>query len=125
MVDVVDGWGVDGVLERAPELPGLEIAAAEDPFLDAMARYQVCNLLLALQLEDPAYREDMNIRITSVFGLSAVTGVERLAQAHHGQGDGGGPLRPASAARPDPPAPGRGSSPPPGPGCADAGAHAP
>jgi hypothetical protein len=87
MVEVLHAWGVDGVLERAPDPPGLEIAAAGDALLDAMARYQICNLLLALQLEDPAYREDMNARITSVFGLSAVTlAVVRLREPFHAGG---------------------------------------
>lgn len=73
MAGVITGWGVEETLARAPEITAVKIGPAGNPYLDAMARYQVCNMLLYLQLRDPAYNEDVNIRVTSVFGLSAVT----------------------------------------------------
>lgn len=77
LVDAIAGviteWGVDGVLARAPEQTAFEIPSAGDRYLDAMARYQVCNLLLFVQLQDPAFQDDANAKVTSVFGLSAVT----------------------------------------------------
>ncbi|MGD8816478.1 MAG: hypothetical protein PVJ51_04780 [Acidobacteriota bacterium] len=73
IADVLESWGSGGVLERAPELAALNVPSTGDQYLDAMAHYQVCNLLLYLQLEDPAYNEDLDTRITSVFGLSAIT----------------------------------------------------
>ena len=72
MAESVEGWGADGVVERAPELAGLGLGVAPNPYLDAMARYHVCNLVLMLQLDNPAYQDDANRRITSTLGLSAV-----------------------------------------------------
>lgn len=73
IAEVLGSWGSDGVLERAPELAALDVPSTGDRYLDAMARYQVCNFLLYLQLEDPAYNSDLDTRIASVFGLSSVT----------------------------------------------------
>lgn len=73
MTDVITAWGTDGTLQRSPDLTALEIESAGDAYLDAMAHYQVCNILLYLQLQDPAYSEDLNARLTSVLGLSGVT----------------------------------------------------
>lgn len=71
--EILEGWGETGVLERTPELPDLELPASGDRYLDAMTHYQICNTILMLQLNDPAFQDDQNARITSVFGLTAVT----------------------------------------------------
>jgi hypothetical protein len=73
MAAVVTEWGAEGVLARAPLQSDLGIASAGDPYLDAMALYQVCNLLLVVQFQDPAFQQNANARVTSVFGLSAVS----------------------------------------------------
>jgi hypothetical protein len=73
MAKELDRWGVEGVVERAPSFAGVPLPAADNRYLDAMARYQLCNAVLFVQSEDPAFRDDRNTRTTSVFGLSAVT----------------------------------------------------
>ena len=71
--DVVEGWGVDGVLERAPDFPGLTLPPLRDRYLDAMQRYTVCNLLLFRQTEHADFAEDFNARFTGTVGLSGLT----------------------------------------------------
>lgn len=73
MAELIEGWGVDRVVKRAPELAGLGLGVASNPYLDALARYHVCNMVLMLQLDNPAYQDDTDRRIASTFGLSAVT----------------------------------------------------
>ena len=41
--------------------------------LDAMAHYQICNLVLMVQLQDPHFAEDEDAKMTSVTGLTAFT----------------------------------------------------
>jgi hypothetical protein len=38
-----------------------------------MARYQICNMVLMLQLQDPARAADQDAKLTSVTGLTAFT----------------------------------------------------
>ena len=73
MADVVEGWGAAGVIKRAPDLRELGIGPHGNRHLDAMGRYQMCNAVLMLQLQNPAYQQDTNARVSAVFGLSAVT----------------------------------------------------
>lgn len=72
MASVVGDWGFDGVLAQTPEFSQIAIEPTGDRYLDAMGHYQVCTMLLYLQLQDPAYNADLNIRMTSVFGLSGL-----------------------------------------------------
>jgi len=79
--DTLEAWGADGTLARAPEFPELPVPRVEDRRLDAMARWHVCNLVLFLQLADPAFAEDVNARLTGALGLTGVTlAVLRLRQ---------------------------------------------
>ena len=71
--DVIDGWGVDGVLGRAPDFPGLALPPLRDRYLDAMQRYTICNLLLLRQTEHADFAEDFNARFTGTVGLSGLT----------------------------------------------------
>lgn len=73
IAQVLETWGLDGVHERAPSFPTFTIPPAGNRHLDAMARYHVCIMVLYLQFEDPALQSDVNARVTSVFGLTALT----------------------------------------------------
>lgn len=84
---LLEGWGETGVLERTPDLPALELPVSGDRYLDAMMRFQICNAILMVQLNDPAYQDDQNARVTSVFGLTAITlAVLRLRHPFVAQG---------------------------------------
>jgi len=65
--------GEDGIAELAPSFSGFELPRAGQRELDLMSRYNVCNLVLLRQWEDPAFRDDLNARMTSTLGLTAVT----------------------------------------------------
>ncbi|HSM15340.1 MAG TPA: hypothetical protein VLA66_14835 [Thermoanaerobaculia bacterium] len=79
--DTLEAWGADGTLARAPEFPELAVPRAEDRRLDAMARWHVCNLVLFLQLADPALADDVDAKLTGALGLTGVTlAVLRLRQ---------------------------------------------
>lgn len=69
----LESWGEKGVISRAPSFPELGIPESGRRRLDAMARYQVCNMVLMLQLRNPASAEDQNAKVTSVTGLTAFT----------------------------------------------------
>jgi hypothetical protein len=65
--------GESGLAALAPAFTGFELPAAGQRELDLMGRYNVCNLVLLRQLEDPAFSDDANARMTSTVGLTAVT----------------------------------------------------
>lgn len=71
--DILDRRGVSGTIEAAPTFPDLEIPHSGSPLLDAMARYQVCNLTLVLRLQEPALNDDVNARLATVFEMTAIT----------------------------------------------------
>lgn len=87
LIATLERWQVAGTLARAPEFPGLELAPAGEAHLDAMARYQICNMVLAIQHADPAFADDVNARLTAALGLTAVTlAVVRLREPFVRQG---------------------------------------
>lgn len=68
----VDVWGVVGTLARSPEFERLPVPRVEEPHLDAMARYQICNMALFLRFEGQAGGgEPVLERVAR--GMSAVT----------------------------------------------------
>jgi len=69
----IDGWGEAGVLAQAPAFPDLSLPRSGEPHLDAMGRYQVCNLILFRQLLDPALADDSDARSSAALGLTAMT----------------------------------------------------
>jgi hypothetical protein len=69
----LESWGEDGVVGRAPRFSALAVPVSGSRHLDAIARFQVCNMVLMLQLRDPAFAGDPNARMTSVTGLTAFT----------------------------------------------------
>lgn len=69
----LESWGGKGTLERAPSFPELHLPESGRSWLDGMARYQVCNAILMVQLEDPAFADDEDAKMTSVVGLTAFT----------------------------------------------------
>ncbi len=77
MVDAIreqiDRWGAEGTLRHSPRFPGIDVPVNDNPQLDAMGRYQICNAVLFRQLQDPAFSDDQNAMITSTLGLTAVT----------------------------------------------------
>lgn len=73
MRGVVESWDEAGVLERAPRFPELEVPTSGNRILDAMAAYQICNMILYLQLHHPDFEVDDNGRLTSILGLSSLT----------------------------------------------------
>ncbi|MBL8519625.1 MAG: hypothetical protein JNK75_03050 [Betaproteobacteria bacterium] len=66
----IDRWGPEGVLRRAPPLTKVKLPAAKQRDLDAMARYQVCNVVLMLQFENGA---DPHAKQIGAMGLTGVT----------------------------------------------------
>lgn len=66
----LDSWGEKEVLARAPQFPKLAMPASTQPHLDAINRYQVCNLLLDVQ---QAAQNDIGMRRTGVIGSAAIT----------------------------------------------------
>jgi hypothetical protein len=70
---VFEGWGVSGTTAKAPALDGVGVPASKDRLLDAMGRYQVCNFVLALQLDPNGHPDDFNLQFTGVLGLTAGT----------------------------------------------------
>ncbi len=71
--DVIEGWGGDGILGRTPELSHLTMPESKNQWLDAMADYQLCNLVLFFQLAPEGEAEDVNLQLTGVIGLTAIT----------------------------------------------------
>lgn len=70
VVGRLDALTVKGVMANAPQYPSIELPVADDPHLAAMARYQLCNLVLLRQFE---FGSDEKTRITGALGLTAVT----------------------------------------------------
>jgi hypothetical protein len=66
----LDRWGEKGVVDRAPSFPDLALPTAGQVHLDAMARYQVCTLALAVRLNDT--RSDQERRQLAG-GVTAIT----------------------------------------------------
>lgn len=62
-------WGENGVLDRAPKFPSLNLPATMKPHLSAMGRYQVCNW--ATMRQQGAEYEDESRRA----GAIATTGI--------------------------------------------------
>jgi len=76
----VDTWAERGVVDRAPTFPRLTVPAAGNRHLDAMNRYQICNMVLFPQFESGS---DLQARRTAAFGLTAVTiAVVRLREPY-------------------------------------------
>jgi len=73
MRDVVDSWGVARTLANAPKFDQLQLPPAAESYLDAMQRYQICNVLLFRQTVHPDFADDFNARFTGTLGLTAVT----------------------------------------------------
>ena len=65
--------GASGLMEAAPAFAQLPIPSTGQQHLDAMARFQVCNLSLMLLHEDPAFDQDAEARQMAVSGLTAMT----------------------------------------------------
>lgn len=69
----LDGRGEDEIEKLAPTFTGFELPRAGQRELDLMVRYYMCNLPLFLQLKDPAFKDDLNARLTSTLGLAEIT----------------------------------------------------
>ncbi len=65
--------GEKGIADLAPTFSDLELPQSGQRELDLMLRYNVCNLALYRQLQDPAFRDDTNAQVTSTLGLTALT----------------------------------------------------
>jgi hypothetical protein len=66
----LDTWTAAGTLKRAPSFPQLTVPGAGERHLDAMARYQLCNVVLMRQFESGA---DEDTRQAGALGLTAIT----------------------------------------------------
>jgi hypothetical protein len=66
----IDTWTERGVLDRAPTFPRLSLPVSANRHLDALSRYQVCNMALFPQFESSG---DANTRRGSAFGMTAIT----------------------------------------------------
>ncbi len=68
----LESWGEEAV-DHAPRFDELDLPESGRLSLDAMARYQVCNMVLMIQLQDPDFANDEDAKISSVSGLTAFT----------------------------------------------------
>jgi len=66
----LEAWTARGALDKAPTFPMLKLPSADDRHLDAMARFQLCNLVLFRQFESA---DDAQDRRVGALGLTAVT----------------------------------------------------
>lgn len=66
----LESWGEKEVLARAPKFPKLALPASKNQYLDAINRYQVCNLILVTQ-QDAMQPAEM--RRNGVVGSAAIT----------------------------------------------------
>lgn len=71
----LDSWTTAGTIARAPAFQQLTLPDAGERHLDAMSRYQLCNLVLMRQFESGT---DASVRQVGALGLTAIT----LAQLH-------------------------------------------
>ena len=69
----LETWGEDGVLERVPDLSGLELPRAEKPLLDAMATYGACTHFLDAIYSDESGDQPAQFRIVGAMGSVALT----------------------------------------------------
>jgi hypothetical protein len=67
----IETMGEEGVLENAPTFPELELPSASQRHLDAMAGYQMCNVVLFLQHAERDQRDE-NSRVTAAVGLTSI-----------------------------------------------------
>jgi hypothetical protein len=66
-------WGLDGTVSRAPRLDAISLPSSDNRLLDAMGRYQFCNLVLALQVAPAGRATSFNRQFTGVMGLTGIT----------------------------------------------------
>jgi hypothetical protein len=66
----LDTWTPQGVISRVPLFARVKLPRANERHLDAMARYQLCNLVLLRQFESA---DDDRDRQVGALGLTAVT----------------------------------------------------
>lgn len=66
----IDTWTERGVLDRAPTFPRLALPVSDNRYLDALNRYQVCNMALFPQFESSG---DATTRREGAFGMTAIT----------------------------------------------------
>ncbi len=59
----IDDWGIDGVIERAPTIPEVELPEFSNPLISTMASYGLCGLML--EPESATARDE---RVASVLG---------------------------------------------------------
>lgn len=70
--DRLESWGEE-TADQAPRFAELDLPESGRQRLDAMARFQVCNMVLMIQLQDPDFAGDEDAKISSVTGLTAFT----------------------------------------------------
>lgn len=68
----LDARGEESIEKLAPTFSAFELPQSGQRELDLMVRYNVCNMALFLQFQDPAFKEDVNARLTSILGLTEV-----------------------------------------------------
>ena len=68
----LESWGEE-TSDHAPEFAELDVPESGRPSLDAMARFQICNMVLMIQLQDPDFADDEDAKLSSVTGLTAFT----------------------------------------------------
>lgn len=68
----LESWGGE-TSDHAPRFAELDVPESGRPLLDAMARFQICNMVLMIQLQDPDFADDEDAKMTSVAGLTAFT----------------------------------------------------
>ena len=76
----IDAWGLEGLTERAPSFPELDVPSVGDPIVDLVARYGVCSLGVYEELA-ASPREKFYVKLVevSVGVLSSFLRSEALA----------------------------------------------
>lgn len=73
MRSVVESWGADGVVRRAPEFAGVATPGASRPELAAMGSWSICNLDLFLLYDQATRSGEPGDALVPALGLTAVT----------------------------------------------------
>ena len=85
----LDEWGVEKLVEEAPDVSDLEFPPSDNRYLDAMARYGLCTYFLETNFADVAADADgPDFRLSAAMGLMSVSMVN-LTLLHAYSEDGG------------------------------------
>ena len=69
---VIQAWSIAGVVGRAPKPADLALPSTSDEYLDALARYHLCNVVLFEQHENGRTVQERQVSALALTGLTVV-----------------------------------------------------